>query len=59
MGVYDLSEIVAAHTDEGVLCSDCMTSEQWEDLSEDRILTEKYLEGDEVYFCDKCRKQLN
>ena len=41
------------------VCIDCLTEEEWSNLTENEILLQDSLEESEaVYFCDRCKKRL-
>jgi hypothetical protein len=61
MGVIKNEEIRGYQFYDGrfgeIVCLDCVTQEDLEDLQEDEILTEYDLEqGDFTYFCDRCKE---
>ncbi|SPF41440.1 hypothetical protein SBDP1_340007 [Syntrophobacter sp. SbD1] len=58
MGVYKREEIRGIFGRDGeVICSECMTTEEWREMTEQEIIMED--EG-QIYFCDRCEpsKQL-
>jgi len=54
-------EVIAKRDHEGIICSDCMTAADWEDISPNEILTLDDIERDDdkLFFCDKCGKRLD
>jgi hypothetical protein len=58
MGVIKNEEIRGYHFYDArfdeIVCLDCVTQEDLEDLKQDDILSEKLLEKRCRYFCDRC-----
>lgn len=58
MGIVNRDEIVGIHDENSIKCKDCMTNEDWNNLKEEDIILQNEIEGDDMYFCDECEKQL-
>ena len=59
MGFVKNEEIRGYQFDNEVVCSDCATKQDLEELKEDEILTEDDIEkSDGTYFCDRCKKEI-
>lgn len=59
MGVYKEDEIAALSLERGIVCQKCATREDWNNATEDEIISQDDVEkGDEIYFCDDCKKRL-
>ncbi len=61
MAIYDKDEIVAIRTTDGrILCEECADQEEWDNVTQDHIVTRTEVEeSDKLYFCDECKKQIN
>lgn len=48
------------HNDAELVCSECCTDEEWANMVESEIVTQEDIdrEGEEYYFCDRCKKRL-
>ncbi len=57
---YETDDLVGIYQEDGsVKCRDCMEDEDWEELTEEDIITSKDIEeGDEWICCDYCEKTL-
>ena len=49
--------------DRGLVCAECLTDEEWDELNQDGIMTEEEFQGinlnePELVFCDRCREQI-
>lgn len=59
MGVYENEDIRGAYIEEEVVCMDCLTDEERNDLKEKDLITTEYIEDqDKTFFCDRCGKEL-
>ena len=59
MGILKVDEIRGySFKAGGIVCSECATQEEANTAKEDEILTEKDIEGDDIYFCDRCKERL-
>lgn len=59
MGVIKVDEIMGYLVGQGCVCRECATKVEEEVLSQYCIITVGDIErGDELYFCDRCEKQL-
>jgi hypothetical protein len=56
-----VDNVVGIYLEDGsVKCRDCMDDEDWENLRQDRTITEEDLvKGDEWIYCDYCEKRLS
>ena len=54
------AEIRGMNTESGIICSECMTDEDWKGLTGNDVITADELEkaDDNYFFCDRCDKQL-
>ncbi len=51
----DISKVSAFYVDEKVICADCMTETDWNQLTQDSVMTQKEAdENDKIFFCDRC-----
>ena len=41
-----------------MVCTECATDEDTKDVTQDEILVDSQVDGDTLYFCDRCKKQL-
>jgi len=59
MGIIKKEEIRGYRFENEIVCPDCATDAELKDLNEDEIITDNEIEnGDEMYFCDRCKKEL-
>lgn len=61
MGIINVESIVAYTIDGDLVCTDCVTQAEETEILEDDIITEdspRY-SGDNIVFCDRCKKRLN
>ncbi len=58
MGIIKVYEIRGYHLDKEIVCPECLTKEEKEDAKEKQILTKKDVDGEDLYFCDRCGKRL-
>lgn len=58
--IYSQEEICGIELEEGIVCAECWTDEEFDDLEQNQIITEKDIEhaSDSLYFCDRCNKRL-
>ena len=55
MARYEDEDILGLHFNSGVVvCRECCTEKEWEDMTEDQIVVEN---EEEVVFCDRCKKK--
>ncbi|MFW6147937.1 MAG: hypothetical protein ACOC6B_06050 [Thermodesulfobacteriota bacterium] len=52
--------IIGIYEEDGsVKCRNCMTDEDWKNLTDDRIITEdRVTENNEFIYCDYCEERL-
>jgi hypothetical protein len=53
MGYVKSDEVRGAHIEGQVVCAECLTSEEWDNLTEDQIITDDTITEDDLYFCDR------
>lgn len=58
MSQYTREQIVGATVGEELVCAECLTEEEWKELTLDTILTEDELTLDTIHFCDRCKEQV-
>ncbi len=59
MSVFKREEIAGIYGNEGPIHAECMTEEEWNEMTEDEIITTNQIESDDdIYFCNRCSKQL-
>ncbi len=58
MGDYKAEDIVALQLAGEIACEDCLTEDEWKNMSENEIITRDQLEEEQVVFCDRCKKRL-
>lgn len=59
MGVIDNEDMRGAYVGEEVVCQNCLTELEREQLKEDRVITPEDIEDeDKTFFCDRCKKRL-
>ncbi len=52
---FEKNEIAATYVNEAVVCTNCMTDEDWYLLTQDRVITRKEEdEKNKIFFCDRC-----
>ena len=60
MGMVERDNIRGLHIYDGhdsyVVCNDCVTEEEWNDMGEDDVITDRDIRDSEniIYFCDRC-----
>ncbi len=61
MSIIKNDDIIAVTKHNGsILCKDCISSEEWNNLNESQILTTEYAEKEEMLvFCDQCKQKLS
>ena len=63
MSIFKKEDVVGARFDTGgggveIVCEECMTKEDWEELEQEEIIDREEKEkDDDLYFCDRCKKQ--
>lgn len=51
----DIDKVAAFYVNERVICTDCMTDNDWNLLKQDNVITRKEAEEkDKIFFCDIC-----
>jgi hypothetical protein len=51
--------VLAMHIVDGpITCTDCMTAEDWEGITEDAIISENDITEDHLIFCDTCKQMI-
>lgn len=59
MGVIKADDIIGYFIGQECVCCDCASKEEEAEASLDEIITLDMVEsGDEIYFCDRCKKQI-
>jgi len=60
MAVIEKEDILGIYTDEGIVCSNCMTDEEWKNITMENIIERRVIEmnDEEYYFCDRCKNSL-
>ncbi len=61
MGIVGKDDMVAIRREDGnIVCEECATQEEWDNATEDQIVTRSEIENDSdnLYFCDECKKQI-
>ena len=59
MGLIKVDDIVGYWVGELCVCCDCSSKVEEEDASQNEIITLDDVEsGDNLYFCDRCQKQI-
>ena len=59
MAKVELEDIVGVWLPTGELvCVDCMEDHEWDEISQENILTEDSRDDDSIYFCDRHRKKI-
>jgi hypothetical protein len=58
MGYIKGEDIRGYYFNNTVVCNNCVTPEDLNELQEDQIITETEMTEDDYYFCDRCKKQL-
>ncbi len=52
---FDKDQVAAIYINDSVICTNCMTDEDWNSLAQERVITrEEKDEKDEIFFCDRC-----
>ena len=63
MSIFKKEDAVGARFDTGgggveIVCEECMTKEDWKGLEQEEIIDREEKEkDDDLYFCDRCKKQ--
>ena len=59
MGFIKGDEIRGYRFDQGqIVCRECARGEDLKDVVEEDVLTDHEVDGDDLWFCDRCKKQL-
>ena len=54
------AEIVALQVDERVICAGCWSADDWKEKTQQQLIIEKDLEdGERIFFCDECQKEVS
>lgn len=52
---FDKEQVAAIYVNDSVICINCMKDEDWNSLTQDRVITHEEKDGkDEIFFCDRC-----
>lgn len=59
MSTIKRSTVKAIYTSSGIICSDCMTEDDWKDLDQSQIITkQEIVKAEDPVYCDDCGRQL-
>ena len=58
MAVIQSDDVVGYHIDQEHVCKECATQEEIRDVTLDDIITVHSIDGDNRYFCDRCKEEL-
>ena len=60
MGIIDREEIAGYGIGEEIVCLECVSDEEKSEATLDQIITHHDIDqdGDRIYFCDRCNKQM-
>lgn len=59
MGRINSDSVRGARIGQEIICTDCLTGDEWSELRDDQIFTEKDVkEAKELYTCDHCGDEL-
>lgn len=58
MGCYKEEDIVGLRLESEIVCMECRTDEDWDQMTEEEVITQEETEGDVIYFCDQCKKRI-
>jgi hypothetical protein len=56
--VINTEDIVGYIVDEEWVCNDCSSREEKAEASQEEIITCDDMEGDKIYFCDRCKERI-
>jgi hypothetical protein len=60
MAVIKAEDVMGYIIGEQCVCWDCIDKSEKEEISQNDIITRDAVEnGDELYFCDRCKKQIS
>ena len=59
MSIIEKEKILAIRRNDGsVICEECTTNEEWNDITQDAIITEDDITDDVYVVCDSCKKMI-
>jgi hypothetical protein len=59
MSVIKTEEIAGANIGNETVCVDCMTKDDWKNLTESQVILDEDLgDPEEIYFCDRCKARM-
>lgn len=58
VGIIPREHIRAAEIAGEIVCKDCLTDEEWDEIKESQILGGEPMGSDEMVFCDRCKKEI-
>jgi hypothetical protein len=58
MGVLNIDDVVGLRFRDEIVCHRCMTNNERSNFTEDEAITQDETEGDDIYFCDRCKERL-
>jgi len=59
MSIIKTDDIAGARLENLLVCSDCITDEEWTGLKEEEIVTRREVDDSEdLFFCDRCEERL-
>ncbi len=60
MGTYKSEDVLGACVENETICMDCIEESDWDEVTEDMLITRRDIEkGEKLYFCDRCKKPIN
>jgi superfamily II helicase len=57
MGILNVNDVVGLRLQDEIVCRRCLTSEERSEFTEDEAITQDETGGDDIYFCDRCKKR--
>ncbi|MFO8083470.1 MAG: hypothetical protein R6U27_04020 [Desulfobacterales bacterium] len=52
---FEKNKIAAIYVNEAVVCTNCMKNEDWNMLTQDRVITREQADKEnKIIFCDRC-----
>jgi hypothetical protein len=59
IGVISVDNVVGLKFDDGeIACKKCCSQQEWKEFNENEAITENETEGDDIYFCDRCKERI-
>ena len=58
MGQYKQEDILGLRLGSEIVCAECPSDEEWDQITEDEIITQGGTEGEDIYFCDRCKNRI-